>query len=247
MAEGYLKDLIRLLPKGAPRPSKDHQIRIHMIDGAVQGYIEDLRARIALCEKDLLEITPIGKFANEYSIYADVPERNRANMAEHERRIRHLKRVLPEAKIEDGKLKSAQRIKSKVQRLKAQGEDTPYICDFSRARIVSSNLEELEKTHSTLSRKLELEYLGGINRYGENKPKYQPGYRAVATYWIMPEGPSFMTEIQLVTENVRSIMDVNHAFDVTKKCEYPSTDHATWVSSLFYKASILDIEERLKK
>jgi hypothetical protein len=52
------------------------------------------------------------------------------------------------------------------------------------------------------------------------------------------------TEVQMVTERVRALIDLEHHFNVSQIFEYPDEAARDYVYSLMLKASILDFQER---
>jgi hypothetical protein len=89
------------------------------------------------------------------------------------------------------------------------------------------------------------------NHYSINvRKKYITPFRGVNTVWCGEdennERDVISTEIQLMTQRVRSIAYIDHPFNVSKSLQYPDDESRDYVYSLLAKASILDFQERFE-
>lgn len=150
--------------------------------------------------------------------------------------------------IEDGGLKTFVRAKKKLDRRRELGR-SDHCPDLSRIRLVVSGLAGLDDVHDRLLGHMPLQQVGNFNHYSVNiGKKYPTPFRGVLTNWCGLDeknaSDQIATEVQLVTERVRTIMDLDHPFNVAQVLEYPDEETRDYVYSLMIKASILDFQER---
>ncbi len=257
----YLSQLVDQIPENSPKPTEEHVRTIITLDEAVRGRGTMLRKWLERLEyqakhdENGWNMARYESFRNSSQAELDheqfLGKRRTTNMewfeAEHERRLASLKTALPNSAIEDGGLKSEARTEAKLKHQEKIGR-TPTVTDFSRARIICDGLKDMGSTYFALFHEWKLTYdlLGSINYYSDSATKYPTPFRSINTYWITeekPETPNMNTEIQLVTKNVRALLDLNHSFDIAKTAEYPNKKLRAWVQRLFYKASIVDFKE----
>lgn len=165
--------------------------------------------------------------------------------------------------LEDGGLKSVERAIQKRDKLRARG--WPIGClDLSRFRLVVPDLYCIEALFNEIRRSFlsldsDFESLIIANFYsGEilNQETNERGpvimknsyYRSINFAFYSPQAEgvleeSLSTEIQLITERMRFVSQLNHPFDVAKTIEYPDDEMRDYVNYLMLKASILDFRE----
>ncbi len=173
----------------------------------------------------------------------------------HERRLAGIRTIFSEdagVTIEDGDIKSFARVQKKLERLQRLGRPM-LLPDLSRVRLIVPGLKALERVYLKLIHNISLEHIHFLNYYAGDMDggKYKTPFRGVLTMWCeknqTQEGGLYSTEVQLVTERVRAVMDLNHPFDVRQTADYPDDNGETkdWLHSLFLKATILDFWEKL--
>ncbi len=256
----YLSHLIDKIPKNSPKPTKEHIGTIITLDEAVNGSSEELKEYLKILEdhardEQRWKVGNYGFFRDSLSGESGceqfLGERRTKNMelikAEHEKRLAALKTTLPNFAIEDGGIKSEGRIETKLQEQLRLGR-TLRVADCSRARIICDGLKDLENTYHDLEKKFipANRQTARVNFYSNSESKYPTPFRGMNTYWTTEahqDFPSMQTEIQLVTKNIRGLLDLNHSFDISKIARYPNGRTRAWVQRLFYKASIVDFKD----
>ena len=126
------------------------------------------------------------------------------------------------------------------------------VADLSRLRVICNDLKTIEAVFRKIIQ-LPYELVSLLNHYSKtHEKKYDTPYRGLwviiapnkieknkCINWI----ENMTTEIQIVTRRIRSIMDLNHPFEVSQELTYPSSEIREFVHCLFLKASILDLRE----
>ena len=238
------------------------------MDQLVQGR----RIELARCLKDLENraqkenswLFSLNSFRNESAAAQNIKEfygkRRKNNLAKfeaaHRKRIEKLRIISSRFSVEDGGLKSETRVKDKLKKQKKRQSEAARegkekrplsITDFSRIRIICPQLQDFESVYTQMMNEWGLGCVGRYNYYLDATPNADTPFRGLTTNWVHYELPplDISTEVQIVTSRVRSLLDLNHAFDVARTAEYPNSGLRSWVHRLLYKASILDLQELL--
>lgn len=257
-----LDRIIGLFPEGGPaKPTPEVILKICAIDEAIRATRTELEGIL----KDLEDQNRDGwSLGNERSWnhfdgtpFARFPEHNADGYADpsslleiHTARYKTVAQIFADqhAAIEDGGLKTFVRAKKKLDRRRKLGR-ADHCPDLSRVRLVVPGLADLDQAHGRLLSHAPLQQVGNFNHYSVNiGKKYPTPFRGVLTNWCgldwQNANDQIATEVQLVTERVRTIMDLDHPFNVAQILEYPDKEARDYVYSLMLKASILDFQER---
>ncbi len=243
---------------------------VEAIDAAVSGTRAELEPMLAGLEKSMWSGWYLGSgAARSQGNYAStgsalVPPHSDMDYLNpnflqqmHERRLAAIKAIFAEddpwVTIEDGGIKSYARAQKKLERSQRLGRPQ-LLPDLSRVRLVAPGLSALEWAFVRLKDRMPLDRIALLNYYAGDMDggKYKTPFRGVMTMWCeqnrAQEGGLYSTEVQLVTERVRAVMDLNHPFDVRQTAQYPEDNGETkdWLHSLLLKATILDFWEKLE-
>lgn len=254
-----LAQLVSLFPEDnyPHRPNIEIVRRISEIDNVVSGTKEELQVLLKELEDKNRDSWALGNehswqnFAGSH--FAPIPHHDGEQfinydelLVEHRRRFEMVANIFSEDKVtfQDGKVKTVHRALRKSKKF-----DDKHVPDLTRLRIVSPNLDALEKSKLKLTERMQLAQILSSNCYWNgHKMSYPTPFRGVVTAWcgIEPEPPInyLATEVQFITEKVSAVMELNHPFDVAQILDYPDEDSRDYVTSLFLKASILDFQER---
>lgn len=257
-----LERIIRLFPEGGPaKPAPEVVAKICAIDMAVHGTRTELERVLSELENENrhgwelgnehswnnFDGTPFARFPE----YDDAGYKDRETInAIHGDRLKTVAQIFAGQSLllEDGGLKTFLRSKKKLDRRRELGR-ADHCPDLSRMRLIVPGLVGLDDAHNRLLRHMPLQQVGNFNHYSLNiGKKYPTPFRGVLTNWCGLDeknaSDQIATEVQLVTERVRAIMDLDHPFNVAQVLEYPNEATRDYVYGLMLKASILDFQER---
>lgn len=257
-----LDKIIKLFPEGGPaEPVPEVIAKICVIDNAIHATREDLEHILNELEGANRASWELGNNLswNHYdgTPFARFPEHKEGSFSDleslaeiHRERYVAVAQIFADqnVRIEDGGIKTFLRSKKKLDRRREAGRGD-HCPDLSRVRLVVPGLAGMEDTYDRLSRHMPWRQVGNFNYYSLNiGKKYPTPFRGVLTNWCGLDeknaNDQIATEVQLVTERVRSIMDLDHPFNVAQVLEYPDEEARDYVYGLMLKASILDFKER---
>ncbi len=254
--------IIRLFPEGGPtKPAPEVVAKICAIDDAIRGTRTDLEEILKELEDTNRDSWSIGSELSwnnfDGTPFARFPEHDDGEYTElktlleiHRARYQTVAQIFvnQSATVEDGGLKTFARAKKKLNRRRELGRAN-HCPDLSRVRLVVPGLAGLDRTRDRLLRQMPLQQVGNFNHYSVNiGKKYPTPFRGVLMNWCGLDeknaSDQIATEVQLVTERVRAIMDLDHPFNVARVLQYPDEETLDYVYNLMLKASILDFQER---
>jgi hypothetical protein len=259
-----LNKIIGLFPEGGPaKPAPEVIAKICAIDEAIRGTREELERVLQELENINRDNWNLGnmRWWNEFegTKFARFPEHNENSFTDlvslseiHRARYATVAKIFvnQSVSIEDGGIKTFTRAKKKLERKRRLSR--PDNCpDLSRVRLVVHGLTGLDDAYHRLLVYMPLRQVGNFSHYAVNGnmiKKYQTPFRGVLTNWcgFDEENASdqIATEVQLVTDRIRTVMDIDHPFNAAQVIKYPDEETKDYIYSLMLKASILDFQER---
>lgn len=257
-----LDDIIRVFPEnGIRQPSPEVIAKICAIDNAVHGtrdQLEDFLCKLESENRTKWQLGGDEAFWNgfERTPMARFPEHDGTQFTDigsllelHKNRYQSVVQIFDGQEgvsVEDGGIKSYMRAKKKLDKRRELGK--PDHCpDLSRIRLVVSGLARMEEAYHRLRGNMPLQQIGTFSHYSKDIIKrYLTPFRGVNTTWggdgLENPDDQIATEVQLVTDRVRTVVDLDHPFNVAKTLKYPNIDAEDYVHALMLKASILDFK-----
>ena len=259
-----LERIINLFPEGGPaKPTPEVIAKICAIDEAIHATRAELELVLNKLEDANRGNWRLGKELSwkrfEGTPFARFPEYDEEGYKDpetlfdiHGARHQTVLQIFADQNVvvEDGGLKTFVRSKNKLDRRRELGM-VDRCPDLSRVRLVVQGLAGLDDAHERLLVHMPpLLQLLNINHYSavDMMKRYQTPFRGVLTSWCSIDAKNtnheIATEVQLVTERVRAILDLDHPFNVAQVLQYPDEQAKDYIYSLMLKSSILDFQEQ---